>query len=317
MTNKIPLLLSFYALNNNSSTTLIFGQLTYTKLNDLTFKDYSKRKTFRTLLSLYRTKPYAEQDITLVFDKNEVKTKTDSYGSFYFKTNTSLQDAILRHVKLLNGREVKLIDGLYQKYVHVIKSKTILISDIDDTLVHSFIYKKLIKFRTLMYTAVEKRKAVSSMQELVKVFTTSGAAAIYLSNSEANLYPLIYRFLTHNNFPAGPLFLKKMRSLWHVIWNIKFPIRNIHKQSTLEDLLTLFPDKKFILMGDNTQHDLEIYLSISEKFPDRIHNIIIRKVVEKDEDITLIDSYQEKLKSNDIRLYYSDVFSKESFALPS
>src|SRR5690606_27071323 len=133
-----------------------------------------------------------------------------------------------------------------------IEGDTIVISDIDDTLVHSFIKNKLRKFRTLMFTTMERRKAVARMQELLKSFTEKGAIPVYLSNSEQNLYPLIYRFLIHNDFPQGPLFLKQMRKLWDVIMNIKIPPKNIHTNTTLEEMLTLFPEKTFILMADNT-----------------------------------------------------------------
>lgn len=313
MEKKIPILLSFYSLSSKSAT-LLFGQVTYTTLKDLSFKDYSRRRTFRTLVSLYRTKPYAEQSIVLVFDKEEVKAKTDGYGAFQIITPANLEQATLRQVMLLTGEEVRMIEGLYPRKVQQILTPLIVVSDIDDTLVHSFIYRKLKKFRTLMFTTMEKRKAVDNMQGLLRQFTAEGAASFYLSNSEQNLYPLIYRFLTHNEFPSGPLFLKKMRRLWDVIWNVKFPLRNIHKQETIRTLLTLFPDKKFILMGDNTQQDLVIYLEAAEKFPDNIRHIIIRKVVDRNEDHALLERHVEKLKARNINLYYSDKFP-ESFEI--
>lgn len=315
MQGKIPILLSFYSLAGKDAT-LLFGQLTYTTLKDLSFKDYSRRKTFRTLISLYRTKPYAEQSIVLVFDKGEVKAKTDGYGSFQIITPANLEQAVLKNVVLLTGQEVRMIDGLYPKKVQHIVSTHIVVSDIDDTLVHSFIYRKLKKFKTLMFTTMEKRKAVDNMQGLLRQFSAEGAASFYVSNSEQNLYPLIYRFLLHNEFPAGPLFLKKMRRLWDVMWNIKFPLRNIHKQETIHTLLTLFPDKKFILMGDNTQQDLVIYLEAAEKFPDNIQYIIIRKVVERNEDNALLEKHKEKLRTRNINLFYSDKFP-DSFEIAS
>jgi phosphatidate phosphatase APP1 len=304
---KIPILLSFYALSNGS-TTLAFGQVTYTQINDLSFRDYNRRKTFRTLFRLYQTRPYSNQEIILVFDKDEVKTVTNSYGAFYIKDLLQLDQAVLQKVLLPDGEVVRVPEGLYDRNVHNFLSDTIVVSDIDDTLVHSFIYKTIRKFRTLMFTTMEKRKAVVNMQELMNYFTSAGAEPVYLSNSEQNLHPIIYRFLQHNKFPRGPLFLKQMRSLWDVIWNIKFPIKNIHKTTTLEDLVKHFPEKKFVFMGDNTQHDLSIYLSIAEKYPKNIRYIIIRKVVEKHDDISMIERAAEILKSNNIILYYSDRF---------
>lgn len=311
MAVKIPILLSFYALSNGS-TTLTFGQVTYTRINDLSFKEYSRRKTFRTLLKLYRTRPYANQQVVLVFTHGTVAGETNRHGAFYLKSTKSEVQGSLVKVLLGGGSEVRLVDGLYAKGINYIEGDTIVISDIDDTLVHSFITDKIQKFRTLMFTTMEKRKAVSNMQGLLRNFTDKGAIPIYLSNSEQNLYPLIYRFLIHNSFPSGPLFLKQMRKLWDVVMNIKFPPKNIHKVSTLEELLNLFPEKKFILMGDNTQHDLPIYLTAAEQFSERIRYIIIRKVIDRKSDEVLIEKARVKLKENKVGFYYADEFP-ESF----
>jgi phosphatidate phosphatase APP1 len=311
--HKFPILLSFYGLSNGSKT-LLFGQLTYTPIRDLTFQDYSRRKTFRTLFRLYHTKPYSNQELILVFDTGEVKCSTNSYGAFYEKRDLHIPGAVLKKVLLPGGEEVKVVDGLYPQDVHHITSETIVVSDIDDTLLHSFIYRKLRKLRTMMFTTMENRKAVENMQALIRSFTEAGASPVYLSNSEQNLYPMIYRFLSHNKFPKGPLFLKQLRSLWDVIWNIKFPLKNIHKTNTLEDLINLFPDRKFVLMGDNTQHDLQIYLSLAEKYSGTIRCIIIRKVIDKAADKAMIEDSTKKLKTSGVVLYYADHFP-ETFAL--
>jgi phosphatidate phosphatase APP1 len=310
MVRKVPILLSFYALSNGT-TALIGGQLTYTTLTDISFKNYSRRRTFKTLLSLYRTKPYVNENIVLVFNNHQLPVTTDAHGSFYMKTLTGLNDSVLQKVVLGSAEEVTLIEGLYSRLVNTIQSQVIVVSDIDDTLMHSFIYRKLLKFRTLMFTSIEKRKAVDNMQHLLQQIATNGACPFYLSNSEQNLYPLIYRFLVHNKFPDGPVFLKKMRSLWDVLRNIKFPLLNIHKQQTLEELLSFFPDKKFVFMGDNTQHDLLIYLDAAQKFPGRVEYIIIRKVVEKKSDKALIEKYAGAMETNNTHLYYADEFPSD------
>lgn len=307
MAVKIPILLSFYALSNGR-TVLAFGQITYAGIKDFSFREYSRRKTFRTLLKLYRTHPYSNQEIILVFTKGKLRTETNRHGAFYLKAGIAAAQGTLQQVLLSTGEEVRMVDGLYAKRIHHMEGKTIVVSDIDDTLVHSFIYDKMLKLRTLMFTTMEKRKAVTHMQELMNNFASRGAVPVYLSNSEQNLYPLIYRFLKHNHFPEGPLFLKQMRKLWHVVMNIKIPPRNIHKTNTLEEIISLFPEKRFILMGDNTQHDLPIYLGAAEKFGDSIRYIIIRKVVEKKSDEALISKSMETLKQNNIGFYYADEF---------
>ena len=309
MSVKLPILLSYYALSNGT-TTLCFGQVTYTRINDLSFTEYSRRKTFRTLLKLYRTKAYSNEQIDLLFTKGRIEVETNRHGAFYVKIKKGEVQGRIEKVLVKTGEEVRMVDGLYHPGIHYIEGDTIVVSDIDDTLLHSHINDKIQKLRTLMFTTMEKRKAVVKMQELMKSFTDKGATPIYLSNSEQNLYPLIYRFLTHNGFPKGPLFLKQMRKLWDVIMNVKIPPKNIHKMTTLEEVIGLFPEKKIILMGDNTQQDLPIYLSAAEKFSASVKYIIIRRVVEKKSDETLIEKAREKLKGGGIGFYYADEFPK-------
>jgi phosphatidate phosphatase APP1 len=305
MEGKLPILLSFYAIAGEKSG-LVFGQLTYTRIKDLTFQSYSRLRTFRTLFRLYRTKPFAGQEIVLTLSSGEVRATTDAHGSFTAHTNIELVNAPLQKVALSSGQEVKLIDGLYPKTTVEVRSDTIVISDVDDTILHSFISNKGKKFRTLMFTRMEKRRAVVAIQSLLNQFSEQGSAIFYLSNSEQNLHPLIYRFLDHNKFPRGPLFLKKLRRLWHVIRNIRFPLRHLHKEETIADIQALFPSKKLILIGDNTQQDLLIYLEAAKKFPDSISTIIVLKVVANAGDADLIENHRETLTRSNIRLIYSE-----------
>lgn len=307
MKSKVPILLSFYGISNGD-TTIVSGQLTYTSIKDFTFKDYSRRKTFRTLFNLYRTRPYADQYIVLVFDKGKVHIKTDAYGSFYNQTAVDMANAVLEKVVLVSGEEVKVPRGLFPTTIQLITSDIIVVSDIDDTLMHSYIYRRLLKVKTLMFTSVEKRKSVVAMQDVLKQFVLEGTSFFYLSNSEQNLHPLIFRFLDHNGFPPGALFLKKMRSLWDVVRNVKFPFRNLHKEQTIVNLFALFPEKRFILMGDNTQYDLPIYLAAAEKYPNQIHSIIIRRVVANNNDQVLIKKSQAKLSAKNIQVFYGSEF---------
>lgn len=308
MSRRIPVLLSFYGLSNGTNTMLL-GQIGYTPVSDLSFREFSRRKTFRTLFTLYRTRPYGSQSITLFFQDRAITVTTNAYGAFY-ETQQPLIEAPLSRIVLDNGNEVKLMPELFDPEVRRVASDTIVVSDIDDTLLHSFITKKLRKFRTMAFTRMERRNAVLHMKELINGLVAKGASVMYLSNSEQNLYPLIYRFLRHNDFPDGPVFLKQLRSLWDLIRNVKMPLRGIHKSTTLQDLMTFFPDSKFVLMGDNTQQDLSIYMSVAEKQPENVSCIIVRRVVKR-KDKTLISKAADKCRNLGIRFYYGEMFPEE------
>ena len=163
-------------------------------------------------------------------------------------------------------------------------------------------------FRTLMFSWMENRKAVVSMMKLIRELHQMGVASFYLSNSERNLYPLIYRFLLHNGFPPGPLFLKQMRRVRDLFRTLTLQEREIHKTKMLEQIVEMFPDKKYFLLGDNTQLDLNIYLKFADKFPGNVRYIIIRKVLSRSHDEEYIEETSKRLKAKGIGFYYADSF---------
>lgn len=300
-------LTSFYGLSNGT-TILLFGQLAYHGKTNLSFQDYTRGQTFRTLLALYKTRVVANKEIELVFNNGHIKATTDALGSFYIKVSFDEPQTHLIRIRIGTEEEATIHDHLYSPLIDYVESHIIVISDIDDTILHSFISNKFIQFCTLMFTSVEKRKAVDNMMQLIKDFSEAGSASFYLSNSEQNLYPLIYRFLINNHFPAGPIFLKHLRRIKDLWRDKKFPSRDLHKLTQLEQIIDLFPDKHYVLIGDNTQDDLRIYLSIARKYPRLIRHIIIREVVSRRGDEELLKKSQEFLESKLIGLHYSTTF---------
>jgi phosphatidate phosphatase APP1 len=307
MSETVPILLSFYGLSNGTKS-LFTGQLTYSSLQDFSFKAFSSRKTFRTLLALYRTRFFANQPITLRFNEGHAPAMTDASGSFFCTTTSGSNQISLEEVILHNGVHARIMEDLYTRKIHFVTAPVIVVSDIDDTLLHSNVSNRFLKFRTLMFTAMEDRKAVLSMKNLIGELHQGGGEPFYVSNSEQNLYPLIYRFLLHNGFPPGPLFLKPMRKVRDVFRVIKAEERELHKAKMVQEIIQLFPEKKYFLLGDNTQLDLNIYLKIAERHPKNIRYIIIRKVLGRSHSESYLNEITERLKSLGIGFHYADSF---------
>jgi phosphatidate phosphatase APP1 len=305
------ILLSFYGLSNGTHN-VFFGKLAHSPVTDLSFKKYSWFKNFKTIIGLYQSSGVANTAFEMCFDHGTVHGKTDRSGSFWCEVDFSEKQTRLESLRLLpTGEEVELTQDLYPNHIQPVDSPTIVISDLDDTLIHSFIGNKFKQFRTLLFTSVEKRKAVKSMQQLIKRFALSGTNCFYLSNSEQNLYPLLYRFLTINEFPPGPLFLKQFIHLAHVVGRRIRGRKHTHKMTMLAKIMELFPNKKYILIGDNTQKDLTIYLTLAEQFPERIRYIIIRKVRDRKAHDAVLAKAAKTLKENNIGLYYEKEFPED------
>ena len=153
------------------------------------------------------------------------------------------------------------------------------------------------------------------MASLIRQLKQSGATPFYLSNSEQNLYPMLYRFLALNEFPSGPLFLRQYVHIRQYLWHKISGKKNIHKRTILEKIIELFPDKKYILIGDNTQHDLEVYLELAKLHPNNIKYIIIREVVTRPADRPVVLAALDTLKQYNIGLYYEKEFPDKLWEL--
>lgn len=300
--------MSFFAVSNGK-TLFTGGQLAWSLVNDLSFQSFSNLKTIKTLINLYRTRSLSRQPIRLHFNQGVIyDTETDDYGAFQLTTPETHEALVLESITLPNAVRVIPVGHLYACHVQYVYTPHLVVSDIDDTVLHSFIRHKVKKLRKLLFTRMEKRKPVTDMKQLIEGMVAKGATVFYLSNSEQNLYPLIYRFLRHNHFPAGPVMLKHLRKISDLLLNRKTPKGNKHKLDSLAQLLQVFPDKKFILIGDNTQQDLSIYVSVAQQHPAQVDHIVIRKVFPHPTDQQTIRKIDSWLDQHDITLSYAETF---------
>lgn len=164
-----------------------------------------------------------------------------------------------------------------QGYPYFFKKKKApveVISDLDDTVLHSYTASALKRIYSILFILPQKRRPVAYTYELMEWFKERGMRITYLSKSEANLFELISAFLKSKELPRGALLLSPFLR-YH-----QLPKPNKgkdYKYNHLRTLLTEQPDRQVILLGDDTQRDMEIYTSIIHDFPERILKVFIRQ----------------------------------------
>ncbi len=177
-----------------------------------------------------------------------------------------------------NKRYPIQIPDFYKRDIYYFNGfRTGVISDIDDTILVSHVTNHFKRFRHLLTKNAYRRKAVSRMAGIYRQLADRDMSMFYVSNSEANLYPVIHTFLKHHNFPDGPLFLKPYKKWNDLLKAKKKKSYSRHKKEKIRNILELFNDKEFILIGDDSQKDPEVYSDIARKFPGRIKGVFIRK----------------------------------------
>lgn len=159
--------------------------------------------------------------------------------------------------------------------VHLVERQGIsVISDIDDTLKHS----NVICRRTLLTnTFLKEYEPIVGMAQLFQSWENQGAAFHYVSSCPWQLYQHLQALFGASGFPAGSFHLRSFRLRDHLIRKLLL-MRRSGKAVVIHSLLKLFPQRKFILVGDNVEADPEIYGTAARHFPGQVRQIYIRSL---------------------------------------
>ena len=151
-----------------------------------------------------------------------------------------------------------------------------VVSDIDDTVMVTALPRPLLAAWHTFVVNEHARATTPGMPVLYERLTTrySGAPLIYLSTGAWNVAPTLTRFLSRNLYPAGALLLTD----WGPTADRWFRSGREHKRSSLERLAREFPQIKWLLIGDDGQHDESIYGEFVKEHPDNVAAVCIRQL---------------------------------------
>lgn len=160
-----------------------------------------------------------------------------------------------------------------------------IISDVDDTVLRTDVVNLTAMARNTFLmnsrTRLPFEGAAAFYDALRRGSDTTFNPIYYVTSSAWNLYDLIVDFFVVRQIPLGPLFM--------VNWGLTpdqfvAPGHHRHKLTTIQKLLDTHPTLRFILIGDSSQKDPEIYLEVIQNNPGRILVVYIRDVTEQRRD---------------------------------
>ncbi|TLM82746.1 DUF2183 domain-containing protein [Pseudarthrobacter sp. NamE2] len=151
-----------------------------------------------------------------------------------------------------------------------------IVSDIDDTVMVTALPRPFLALWNTFVLSERARMATPGMAVLLDRLTIEypDAPVIYLSTGPWNAAPTLARFLTRNMYPKGALLLTD----WGLTQDRWFRSGQEHKHRNLERLSKEFPDMRWLLIGDNGQHDEAIYSGFASENPDKVAAIAIRQL---------------------------------------
>jgi phosphatidate phosphatase APP1 len=180
-----------------------------------------------------------------------------------------------------------------------------VISDMDDTVLQSHVTSFIRAARMVLLENARTRlpfPGVAAFYRALEAGATGSAhnPVFYVSGSPWNLYDVISDFLEAQGIPAGPLLLRD----WDLGPSL---LRNAgHKLGHLEEILAAYPLLRFILIGDSTQEDPEIYAETVAAHPGRILAVYIRNVLAHPERSSQIRRLAEQVAAAGATLVLAD-----------
>jgi phosphatidate phosphatase APP1 len=151
-----------------------------------------------------------------------------------------------------------------------------LVSDIDDTVMVTALPRPFLAAWNTFVLDEHARTPVAGMAVLYERLTRAhpGAPVIYLSTGAWNVVPTLSRFLGRNLYPRGTLLLTD----WGPTHDRWFRSGAEHKRLELERLAGEFPHIRWILVGDDGQHDERIYGDFAAAHPANVAAVAIRQL---------------------------------------
>lgn len=288
---NIPLIKIYKSYSNNGYV-LVMGQVFSVSKEDLSKEQEPVKNNVLALLDLFRRKTIPNVALKLVCQGEEFLTVSEQDGffkfEFYTKKNTPIGWKEIA-VFMLDDLGVVQTAATGELFFPP-KTKYVFVSDIDDTIMKS--YSATI-FRRL-YEMVSKSPAKRRLFENISKFYNALAESntmnnefhpfFYVSSSEWNLYDYLDLIFNQHQLPKGVFLLNSFRTLSSFLYTGKKGHEG--KLIRIAGIIKAFPDAEFVLLGDNSQKDTEIYTAIVEQYPDRIAHVMIRNVLPEQQHIT-------------------------------
>jgi phosphatidate phosphatase APP1 len=282
------------------------------RLSPLPRRRYRKNfwTNFFALLRLFFVRPAANVPLRVCWNGQEVQTETDRDG--YFRVEFVPQGTVTPGQCRV---EVTWLSRTPEPYAIAQGRGTVFvphpthyacISDIDDTFLVSHSSNLRKRLWVLFTENARSRDPFEGVLAHYQLLAQAGTrpdlpnAFFFVSSSEWNLYDYIREFSEVNDFPEGVYLLSQLKRFHQLLKTGQN--KHLTKFNRITRILKAYPNQKFILLGDDTQEDPNIYASVIDHFPGLIHCVYLRQVNPKNRERTR--QFVEKMQAAGVETCY-------------
>lgn len=296
-----PLLLQLYRSHGRPGCLHLMGRLIEEKGADDPEEDSGLIGNILNTIRRFESDEIPDARIVARYGETAVaETRTDHEG--FFRLALETEEALDPG---WNQVEVEVMDSLaggagLKSMAEVLvpspEAEYGIISDIDDTVLESQATDLLTQLRLTFSRSARDRSPMPGATPLYRMLEGGPDRQgynpfFYVSNTGWGLYDLVKAFLDEHGLPKGPIYLQDI-----AIMEPKSPHvgSENHKHETIGELFEVYPELKFVLIGDSGQEDPENYLDLVKAHgEDRIRAVLIRAVTPPERDSEVREIIQE------------------------
>ncbi|MGB7784970.1 MAG: App1 family protein [Salinimicrobium sp.] len=267
----------------NDQELIVFGHVFSSWAPDKYEIDRRGYRHAKSVIKMFTIKPISNIRVTLKFKDLVVHTKTldDGYFRFSIPFNQFLESGWHKYSVSCeqNGNGIVEQGELLKPF----KSKLGVISDIDDTFLISHTSNFFKKLYVVLTQNINKREVFTDVVPHYQALSRAGQeekgkcnSFFYVSSSEWNLYQFILQLTRMHELPKGVIKLKKIKT---GLADFLFTGRggHDHKFIKIKDIISFNPHLQYVLLGDDSQQDPNLYERICKVFPKNIKAVYIRQ----------------------------------------
>ncbi|MCD0470773.1 App1 family protein [Flavobacterium sp. JAS] len=247
--------------------------------------DFQKKnfKNATSIINQFRIKTLENFDIYLKCDDKEIHTKTldDGYFKFCIPLEKETHFGWIEYEVSIKYKEETITEK--GSFIRPHKGKLGIISDIDDTFLISHTQNFFRKFYIILFKNVNDRKVFKDVVPHYQALSSAGRhnkeeenAFFYISSSEWNLYRFIVKFTKIHHLPRAVILLKDIKR-GVADFFMSGNGNHDHKFEKIKHVLEFYPNLKYVLLGDDSQHDPYLYERICKIFPVTVKAVYIRQ----------------------------------------
>ncbi|SPF67627.1 Domain of unknown function DUF2183 [Propionibacterium ruminifibrarum] len=224
------------------------------------------RRGWRNFLAL----PAPHRPVRLTVGSRTLILRTDRRGYVDLTVTARLEPGWHRlRLSAANGSTTEVP-------VQVIAADTAfgIISDIDDTIITTWLPRLFLAAWNSFFQLEGNRQAVPGMARMYQRLLAEhpGAPIFYVSTGTWTSIHFLNRFMTRHGYPRGAMLLTD----WGPTTTAWMRSGTDHKRDAMARLARDFPRIGWVMIGDDGQHDPELYEEFAQNHPGRVRAVVLR-----------------------------------------